>query len=239
MPAKKELKGQRFTRLLVMEEHPIRAKNGKVMWVCLCDCGNKVIVNNVSLTRGLTLSCGCYNREKSADQLRTHGKSNTRLYTVWQGIKSRCYYESDINYKYYGARGIKMSENFLKDFIAFEKELGPEPDTKSRWTVERINVELGYVEGNIRWATYSEQNRNKRKFSNNRSGVTGVYRKKGYKDEEYWVAQCHGLDGKTIEKYFSLSKYGDKAEEMAIQARKEMIEELNQQGAGYTATHGK
>ena len=58
-----DLTGKRFGRLVVIK----RAENrgGHVAWQCLCDCGNYKDVISQSLTRGVTTSCGCYNKEKN------------------------------------------------------------------------------------------------------------------------------------------------------------------------------
>ena len=58
-----DLTGQRFGRLVVLE----RAENnnyGQAQWLCLCDCGNKKIINGGSLRKGATKSCGCIAKEK-------------------------------------------------------------------------------------------------------------------------------------------------------------------------------
>ena len=54
---KVDLTGQRFGKLVVVRE--VGRKNGKVVWECLCDCGNTVIVVTGNLTSGGTTSCGC------------------------------------------------------------------------------------------------------------------------------------------------------------------------------------
>lgn len=66
MPKKINLIGQRFCRLVVVSEaDPIYiGKQRQVMWNCLCDCGNKVVVSSGRLRSGNTKSCGCYMRDK-------------------------------------------------------------------------------------------------------------------------------------------------------------------------------
>ena len=59
-----DLKGQRFGRLLVLEELG-RSSDGGVLWLCQCDCGKKKVVRRHSLKAG-TKSCGCFWREKVA-----------------------------------------------------------------------------------------------------------------------------------------------------------------------------
>lgn len=41
-----------------------------------------------------------------------HGESNTRLYRIWQDMKSRCYNSGDKVYKHYGDRGIYVCDNW-------------------------------------------------------------------------------------------------------------------------------
>jgi len=57
--AKKDLIGEKFGRLLVISESKKRTTSGLVFWECVCDCGNKKIINGSSLRRGKTQSCGC------------------------------------------------------------------------------------------------------------------------------------------------------------------------------------
>ena len=54
----KDLIGQRFGKLEVVEMAEER-KNGRVQWLCKCDCGNTTVVDAYSLTSGSTRSCGC------------------------------------------------------------------------------------------------------------------------------------------------------------------------------------
>ena len=55
----KNLIGQRFGKLVVIEMLEERNKNGRIVYRCKCDCGNEVNVLANSLTTYHTLSCGC------------------------------------------------------------------------------------------------------------------------------------------------------------------------------------
>ena len=88
----------------------------------------------------------------------------SRLYKVWSGIIQRCYNPKAKNYHNYGSRGIKMHDEWRKDFSAFEDyciATGWKPGLQ----VDRIDNDDGYVPGNIRFVTCAENLRNKR--SNN------------------------------------------------------------------------
>lgn len=70
MPPSKIVIGQKFGRLTVISKTGER-KNGKVVWVCLCDCGNEFKSQTSYLTTGETSSCGCLKNEISYTNLRT------------------------------------------------------------------------------------------------------------------------------------------------------------------------
>ena len=70
MPNLKDLTGQRFGRLTVLERD--YSKSG-THWLCRCDCGNETVVQSRNLLHNRTYSCGCYNREilyKRGEELR-------------------------------------------------------------------------------------------------------------------------------------------------------------------------
>ena len=62
MPAKLNLTGQKFNKLLVLNESEKRI-GGRVTWVCQCDCGNIVLVTAKNLTNNNTKSCGCLKKK--------------------------------------------------------------------------------------------------------------------------------------------------------------------------------
>jgi len=57
----KDISGQRFGRLLVLNQHKILGTSG--IWLCRCDCGKEKWIRPNALKAGVTKSCGCYARE--------------------------------------------------------------------------------------------------------------------------------------------------------------------------------
>lgn len=73
----KDIIGQRFGKLLVLNKTKQRAANSSVIWECLCDCGNITYSNSSNLKRGHITSCGC-NKQKYIDSLKIDVKSGDK-----------------------------------------------------------------------------------------------------------------------------------------------------------------
>jgi len=172
-----------------------------------------------------------------------HGLSGSKEYKCWMGMKSRCYNKEAPNYHKYGAIGIEVDSTFVNDFAAFIAEVGMMPDSVNRWTIDRIDGSLGYLRGNIRWATAEQQTRNRRMQDNNESGVTGVYWTKGVCGNTYAVSSWYEMiDGKLKQRHksFNTTKLGlMPAFSKAVLCRISEMNRLNSSGYGYSDTHGK
>ena len=73
----------------------------------------------------------------------------------------RCYKEYSDCCADYGGRGIKVCDEWLNSFIAFYNDMGPKPEGM---TLDRKDVNGNYEPSNCKWSTYSEQNKNRRKY---------------------------------------------------------------------------
>lgn len=161
-PLKEDLVGKRFGKLLVLRRDGSIDRQPR--WLCKCDCGKEASIAGAHLRRGNTKSCGCWRHEFSVVTKTTHGmspkdpKRRSRIYGVWNAMKQRCHNPNQSHYARYGGRGIKVCEEWRNSFAAFYRDMGNPPKDGQRWTLDRIDVFKGYEPGNVRWATYKQQN---------------------------------------------------------------------------------
>jgi hypothetical protein len=133
-----------------------------------CFCGNEFTTQLRCIKNGTTKSCGCL---KGKNRI-THGLTKHRLYFVWYMMIDRCTNEKHIKYKYYGGRGITVSERWLKIENFIEDMY---PTFTEGLELDRENVNGNYCRDNCRWTTKNIQNRNTTLIrKNNTSGYRGV-----------------------------------------------------------------
>lgn len=91
-------------------------------------------------------------------------------YETWQNMKRRII--DPRRNKDHGAKGIKICDRWFNFFDNFLEDMGKRPGP--RYTIERVDNNGNYEPSNCRWATYTEQNRNKSGSSKNITGIKGV-----------------------------------------------------------------
>lgn len=164
----KDLTGQRIGRMIVVSRAEGR-KNGCILWNCKCDCGKEVIVPSGYLAGNRKRSCGCLAKEtasrtaKTGNNRRTHGMKHTKLYSVWNTMKYRCFNNNSPQFKDWGGRGITVCDEWKDDFQAFYDYVSQLPHFGEKgYSLDRINNDGNYEPGNVRWATRTEQSNNRR-----------------------------------------------------------------------------
>lgn len=149
---------KRFSHWKVLKRVPSRNKH--TMWLCRCDCGAIKEVHGTALKSGQSKSCGGAEHNSGTNSPTfKHGLSRTHEHRAWTHAKQRCFNRRNRKYRDYGGRGIRMCRAWRNNFLAFFAYVGKCPPGKS---LDRIDNDGHYEPGNVRWATRSEQVRNRR-----------------------------------------------------------------------------
>lgn len=140
----KNLIGNRYGRLIVIEKTGKKARNKENIYLCKCDCGNTIEVRSGLLSQEKTKSCGCLykeTRKKDMSELNKakkyingvhigafEGRFNKNNTSGFKGVsKHNNGYRAKITVKgrtYYG-KTRSTKEEAYKDRLKFEEELLP------------------------------------------------------------------------------------------------------------------
>lgn len=215
----KDLTGQRFGRLTVIERTENKGKYA--IWKSLCDCGNYTISRTGSLTSGQKLSCGCLHREMASklnkprrneyevlgDKVQVYLRNSDEKLICdiddWEKLKHYTWFVNDMGYAmtHKNVCGKDVMENFHVEVMGKQKGM----------VVDHINRnKLDNRKENLRFVTQRTNVINQGIRKTNTSGVTGVRKRK---DTGRWTAHIV-VNYKSI----SLGCYDTKAE--AVNARK-------------------
>ena len=143
-------------------------------------CGKEFEAQSNNIKHGLK-SCGCQRKVIN----KTHGLAYNKFYKTWKGMRGRCTNPKAWDYKYYGARGITVCEEWLDvtNFVAWAEATHPNVKGVS---LDRIDNDKGYSPENCRWSTITTQVINRRMMGNNTSGQNGI---RFYLPTNKWVAR--------------------------------------------------
>lgn len=238
MSKAKDHAGVRYGRAVGIRPTALR-ESKQIVWEWQCDCGE--VFESVAacfIQRAYSPGCPSCATESRKRTATKHGMYGTKEYKAWCKVKRRVFDPNAVGFSAYSKLG--MDEGLAKSFEAFYSEIGEYPTDGQHYSVDRIDNSLGYFKGNLRWASDSQQSRNRSMWSTNTSGVTGVSIRETKPGNFRAVARWCDLTGKEHTKRFSFNKYGEEVSFLlACQYRDDQIRLLNQQGAGYSPNHGK
>lgn len=148
-----DITGRRF-ELLVAIEPCGQTDRGEIIWRCACDCGGSTELPVSRLRHGYTKSCGCLLRAGP------HHMCDSRLYSVWSNMKSRCTTPSNKSWGRYGGRGITVCDEW-QEFLPF-KDWALANGYSDALQIDRIDNDSGYRPDNCRFVTRLDNGRNRR-----------------------------------------------------------------------------
>ena len=163
MSKAKDHTGIRYGRLVGKKF--IEKRNAKHYWDFLCDCGKTKTINLQSVTGGAVKSCGCFALERCmAGIALKHGDARKgkvlKIHKVWRKMIDRCHNPNCAAYKYYGAKGILMCDEWRHNYVAF-RDWSYQHGYSEDLTIDRIDNTKGYSPDNCKYSTAKEQARNR------------------------------------------------------------------------------
>ena len=180
--------------------------NGRVYYLCECDCGTVKHLRSDALNRSACKSCGCNRKDMQRSRLTKHGhttvKTHTTTYEVWSNIIARCYNSNNKAFEDYGGRGITTCLEW-RDFRNFLSDMGERPHGLF---IDRFDSNKPYSKNNCKWSTREQQNRNYAKKS-------VYYQFMGFSFIQKDWARMFGVDLPTFRKW--KLDYGFSMEEIA------------------------
>lgn len=155
-----DITGERYHRLVGIQR--VESRKGQTYWLFQCDCGTQTTACLGAVRAGEIKSCGCQRGITNRAIRTTHGMRHSAPYVIWCSMKARCLNPKNTRFADYGGRGIEICDRWMK-FENFWGDMGP--TWTEGLTIERSDVNGNYEPRNCHWATWSEQNSNKRSFA--------------------------------------------------------------------------
>lgn len=138
----------------------VKRERNVTFWMFKCDCGNETVLNINGVVNGHIKNCGCKRSIRCKKSATDHGLSDTRLYRIFRGMKTRCYNANSKDYNRYRARGINICKEWLENFTNFYN-WSMSNGYKDDLTIDRIDFNGNYCPDNCRWVDLKIQNNNR------------------------------------------------------------------------------
>ena len=148
----------KFGKLNVLVEDG-KSNDNHILWKCLCECGEEYTGIASRIRNGYITRCRKCAMKAIGDKNSIHKMRNSLEYSSWLAMKDRCLNKNSKDFSKYGGAGIQIFDEWIDNFQSFFEHIG---EKKKGESIDRIDNSKGYFPGNVRWASRSCQQRNKR-----------------------------------------------------------------------------
>lgn len=156
----------------VVEKLNERAPDGHQLWKIRCkECGREFIRGSNLVKAPSKITYNCFHKRFNGQDVNYDNRwKNQRIKAIYYKIITRCYNEDNKDYRFYGAKGISVYQDWLDNPIHFE-EWALANGYEDNLTIDRKNETKDYSPDNCRWITMEENAR--WKSTTNRIDVDG------------------------------------------------------------------
>lgn len=154
----KDISGRRFGNWKVIGRTKQTGASRNAMWMCVCDCGVRKPVLGTHLRAGRSAGCRSCSGAKISKSKTIHGECGCRTYSCWMNMRSRAASNKTLEARRYAIRNIPVCPAW-SSYKSFVADMGHCPSDTH--TIDRIDNTRGYSKENCRWATQTQQQRNK------------------------------------------------------------------------------
>lgn len=152
--------GDKFGKRTIIDHVDSDIKDGRTYVKVRCECGNEDVVYLQNLLSGKANTCRQCNVRLMHEAQGFKGISKEPWYTIWKGMKARCYNVNNISYKNYGGRGIRVCEEWHDSAVFGEWAMSH--GYEKGLQLDRIDNDGDYCPENCRWVTSQVNNNNRR-----------------------------------------------------------------------------
>lgn len=152
-------------------------------------------------------------------------RGDTRLYSIWENMKSRCYNKNVPKYETYGKKGVRVCKEWKDSYDDFH-DWAISHGYNSSLSLDRINPDGNYEPSNCRWANNTEQANNK---TNSRKD--GVKQERAHRldslkmDQTYYTDEGYLVDHPVVTRC-GIFEYSDPDSEDGIRRELRLPEEV-------------
>lgn len=175
-------------------DHIDQRGNKRVQWLCQCSCGSNPFVScGTNIRNGTTKSCGCIKNKKAAERFKNRHKinnydlcgeygigwtlnTNKEFYfdlEDYDKIKDYCWFETNTGYIQANIKNGNKVDG--RGFIKLHRLI---TNNQFKYVDHKNRNKADNRKENLRKCSRSQNGMNRDIYSNNKTGVTGVYYRK-------------------------------------------------------------